>query len=114
MLQVLLNVLLFMPLGFFLRVLGGRGIVTAVVAGLGISLFVETTQLTGVWGVYPCAYRLFDVDDLVTNTLGAVLGSAIAAVIVPRRIWNATVENASAPHGRRLVDARQSRASAPR
>ncbi|RZI94880.1 MAG: VanZ family protein [Microbacterium sp.] len=97
-LQVLLNVLLFMPLGFFLRVLGGRGVLTALGVGLGISLFVETTQLTGVWGVYPCAYRLFDVDDLVTNTLGAVLGSVIAAVIVPRRVWQATVENAAAPH----------------
>jgi glycopeptide antibiotics resistance protein len=106
-LQVLLNVLLFVPLGFFLRVLGGRGVLTALAVGLGLSLFVETTQLTGVWGVYPCAYRLFDVDDLVTNTLGAVLGSLIATAIVPRRLWNATVKNAAAPHpitrGRRVL-----------
>ena len=50
-LQLALNVLLFVPLGFFLRVLGGRGIVVAFLAGLGVSFVIETTQLTGVWGL---------------------------------------------------------------
>ncbi len=80
--QLALNVALFAPLGFLVRVLGGRGVVTALLVGLGVSGFVETTQLTGVWGLYPCAYRVFDVVDLETNTLGAVLGS-IAALAVP-------------------------------
>lgn len=84
MLQLLLNVLLFVPLGFFLRVLGGRGVATALVAGFALSGFVEVTQLTAVWGIYPCAYRVFDVDDLLTSTLGAVLGSLLA-LAVPRR-----------------------------
>ncbi|SDQ43532.1 VanZ family protein [Microbacterium sp. cf332] len=83
-LQLALNVLLLLPLGFFLRVLGRRGILVAFAAGLGISLVIEFTQLTGVWGIYPCAYRVFDVDDLLTNTAGAVLGS-ILAFAVPRR-----------------------------
>jgi len=82
--QLLLNVLLFVPLGFFLRVLGGRGAVTALIVGFALSAFVEVTQLTGVWGLYPCAYRVFDVDDLLTNTLGAVLGSLLA-LVAPRR-----------------------------
>ncbi|WP_431795953.1 VanZ family protein [Microbacterium enclense] len=83
-LQVALNVLLFVPLGFFLRVLGGRGILVAGLVGLAISGIIETTQLTGVWGVFPCAYRVFDVDDLITNTAGALLGSLVAFV-VPRK-----------------------------
>ncbi|MFB8891214.1 VanZ family protein [Microbacterium plantarum] len=83
-LQLALNVLLFLPLGFFVRVLARRGILVAFAAGLGISLIVELTQLTGVWGVYPCAYRVFDVDDLLTNTVGAVIGS-ILALLIPRR-----------------------------
>ncbi len=70
MLQVALNVLLFLPLGFFLRVLGGRGILIAGLAGLVVSGIIETTQLTGVWGIFPCAYRVFDVDDLIANTSG--------------------------------------------
>ncbi len=84
-LQLVLNVLLFVPLGFFLRVLGGRGILVALLVGLGTSAFVETTQVTGVWGIYPCAYRVFDVDDMLTNTLGAVAGS-LFALVVPSRL----------------------------
>lgn len=83
--QLLLNVALFVPLGFFLRLLGGRGLVAALVAGFGLSAFVELTQLTGVWGLYPCAYRVFDVDDLLANTIGAVVGSLLA-LAVPRRL----------------------------
>jgi len=106
-LQLALNVLLFLPLGFFLRVLGGRGILVAFVTGLLVSLTIETTQLTGVWGLYPCAYRVFDVDDMLTNTSGAVLGSLLA-LIVPRR-WRGsrTTDAGGRPHpvtrGRRLL-----------
>ncbi|MDU0345623.1 VanZ family protein [Microbacterium sp. KSW2-29] len=80
-LQVALNVLLFLPLGFFLRVLGGRGILIAGLAGLVVSGIIETTQLTGVWGIFPCAYRVFDVDDLIANTSGALLGSLLAFAV---------------------------------
>ena len=80
-LQVALNVLLFAPLGFFLRVLGGRGILIAGLVGFATSGIIETTQLTGVWGLFPCAYRVFDVDDLIANTSGALLGSLLAFVV---------------------------------
>ena len=88
LLQLVFNVLLFVPLGVFIRVLAGRGIVVALAAGFGLSLLVETTQLTGVWGVYPCAYRFFDVGDLMTNTLGAVVGCTLA-LVVPRALRGA-------------------------
>jgi glycopeptide antibiotics resistance protein len=84
-LQLALNVLLFVPLGFFLRVILRRGVVVAGLVGAGVSLLIETTQLTGVWGLYGCPYRLFDVDDLVVNTLGAVVGSLLSALVVRRR-----------------------------
>lgn len=106
-LQLALNVLLFLPLGFFLRVIGRRGILVAFVTGLLVSLTIESTQLTGVWGMYPCAYRVFDVDDLLTNTVGAVLGSLLA-LVVPRRWRGSRLGDAGArPHpvtrGRRLL-----------
>lgn len=105
-LQLALNVLLFIPLGFLVRVLGGRGIPTAVLAGLGTSLLIEFTQLTGVWGIYDCAYRVFDVDDLITNTVGALCGSLLA-LVVPRRHRGAPTQDAGEPRpvtrGRRLL-----------
>lgn len=76
--QLALNLLLFAPLGALLRVRHRRGVLVAGGVGLAVSLLIELTQLTGVWGVYPCAYRVFDVDDLLANTAGAVLGSLLA------------------------------------
>ncbi|MDR2347381.1 MAG: VanZ family protein [Bifidobacteriaceae bacterium] len=81
--QMALNVALFVPLGLFARLLWRRGPLVAAAVGAGLSLFVELTQLTGVWGLYPCAYRVFDVDDLITNTSGALIGAALA-LFLPR------------------------------
>lgn len=81
--QVVLNVLLFVPLGFFLRMIWRRGIVVSALTGLAISLLIETTQLTGVWGIYRCAYRFFDVDDLIANTAGAVVGAILSIALLP-------------------------------
>lgn len=80
-LQVALNVLLFVPLGMLVRHLFRRGPVVTVLAGLTVSGLIELTQLTGVWGLYDCAYRVFDVDDLAANTLGAALGFLAAPVL---------------------------------
>ncbi|MBF4767955.1 VanZ family protein [Nocardioides agariphilus] len=84
-LQVVLNVVLFLPFGPFVRLITHRGVAVATGLGLAVSLLIEVTQLTGVWGVYPCAYRLFDVDDLLTNTLGAFLGAVVSYPYAARR-----------------------------
>jgi VanZ family protein len=84
-LQVVLNVVLFLPFGAFVRLISHRGVLVATILGLAVSLLIEVTQLTGVWGVYPCAYRLFDVDDLLTNTLGAFLGAVMSFPYAARR-----------------------------
>lgn len=63
-----LNVALFMPLGFLLPALweGYRSAGRTVRFGLGLSLFVELAQIFTL--------RATDVNDLITNTLGAWLG----------------------------------------
>lgn len=73
------NVLLLMPLGFFLRYLfqiKNAGLATFI--GFLSSLFFEITQLTALYGLYPCRYRHFEVDDLITNTFGCFIGFVIA------------------------------------
>lgn len=79
--QVVLNVILFMPLGFLIRSMFRGGMVVSFVVGAALSFLIESTQYTGVWGLFPCAYRLFDVDDMITNTTGAVLGSFLALIL---------------------------------
>ena len=53
--------------------------------GVLLTLTVELTQLTGIWGLYPCAYRQFNVDDLLLNTLGVISGAALAKAWLRRR-----------------------------
>jgi glycopeptide antibiotics resistance protein len=84
--QMVMNVLLFVPLGLFARMLWRRSLRGAVLIGFGCSLLIEITQLTGNFGTAPFAYRVFDVDDLITNTVGSALGWVVAAVLVRRRV----------------------------
>ncbi|MGQ8873199.1 VanZ family protein [Paenibacillus sp. TSA_86.1] len=83
-LQVLFNVLLLMPLGVYIRYFWQKRAFWkhALVAGFGLSLFFEVTQLTGLYGFYDCPYRLFDVDDLMLNTSGAVIGFFAAPLLL--------------------------------
>ncbi|MHA6805275.1 VanZ family protein [Salinifilum ghardaiensis] len=83
LLQFLCNIALFTPFGAFLALAGHRLPRTAAWAA-ACSLLVETTQLTGMWGWAPCAHRVFDVDDLLANTLGAALGARLVGAL-PRR-----------------------------
>ncbi len=77
------NVAFFVPLGFIAgRLLRWRFAMT-LAAGFGTSLLIETAQLTGLFGLYPYAYRMFDVLDLFCNTAGAAVGWG-AAVLAGR------------------------------
>lgn len=76
--QLIANMVLFVPLGFIV----GRGLrlgaVSSAAVGLAVSMLIEVAQLTGLFGIYPYAYRTFETTDLVTNTLGALVGWTFA------------------------------------
>ncbi|SEO49600.1 MULTISPECIES: VanZ family protein [unclassified Paenibacillus] len=83
-LQVLFNVMLLMPLGVYIRYFWQNRSYwkQALISGFGLSLFFEITQITGFYGFYDCPYRLFDVDDLLLNTSGTVLGFFAAPILL--------------------------------
>lgn len=84
-LQVFFNVVLFVPVGFLAhQILRRHRVIGAIGIGVALTFMVELTQGTGVFGVYPCPYRLADVDDLITNTMGAVIGVAVSGVACRR------------------------------
>ncbi len=71
----ILNIIAFLPLGFLLPIFCGkfRSFCSALTLGLACSLFLELAQMF--------TYRLSDINDLITNTLGAVLGYRLAEPI---------------------------------
>ncbi|BDZ31498.1 VanZ family protein [Lactiplantibacillus sp. WILCCON 0030] len=86
--QPFFNVLFFMPIGAYLKWRHHWPLWLITLTSFTISLFFETTQLTGLYGYYSRAYRMFDVDDLMMNTLGGVVGALVLGVI-PRK-WRET------------------------
>jgi len=88
--QMALNVVLFLPLGVILRHLWKVGLGRITLIGFGVSLFIELTQLTGNWFTAPCAYRVADINDVITNTAGAFLGAALV-LRMPRLAADADV-----------------------
>ena len=86
--QIVANVAMFTPLGIYLRYYFGCSLKKTLLFSLLLSLFFELTQLTGLYGYYPRPYRLADVDDLITNTCGGLLGYArapLAMRLLPSR-----------------------------
>ena len=70
--QALLNIVLFLPYGVFLKT-GRRKLWVSALIGFGSSLLIEAVEYITNRGV-------FDVDDLILNTLGVVIGYLLAAL----------------------------------
>lgn len=72
--EAIFNVMLTVPLGAYLCYLFRCRWWMALLIGMATTLLFETSQLTGLFGLYTHPYRLFDVDDLILNTAGTMLG----------------------------------------
>ena len=72
--QVVFNIIMTLPFGVYLRYYFQCGLRKTVLFSFLLSLFFELTQLSGLYFIYPRGYRIFDVDDLIANTLGGVAG----------------------------------------
>ena len=66
-----------LPFGMYLRYVCGLDLGKVALASLAFSAFIELGQLTGLFFVFRGSYRLCDVDDLMLNTLGGLLGGEL-------------------------------------
>lgn len=72
--NVLGNMIMFMPYGFFIAyVLKLKKLRTITLLSLLVSLTIETTQLA--------IGRVFDVDDIILNVIGGIIGFYIFKII---------------------------------
>ncbi len=86
--QAFFNILLCLPFGVYLCYYFKFNLKETIILSFLLSLFFEVTQLTGLYFIYPRGYRLFDVDDLILNTIGGMIGyyiGRIASKILPTR-----------------------------
>ena len=77
---VLLNIVMTIPFGMYLRYYFECNLKKTVFFTFLLSPFFEVTQLTGLYFIYPGPYRLFDVDDLIMNTLGGLIGYCLMSL----------------------------------
>src|SRR5699024_2099139 len=66
-LQVAMNMALFLPLGLILRGVFRLDTTTSLAMAVLLSALIEVTQYTGAWGLYPCGVRIADIEDLIAN-----------------------------------------------
>ncbi len=79
-LTVLLNLMMTAPFGVYLRCIFRQSWWATAGHTFLLSLFLELTQLTGLYFLYPGSYRMFDVDDLLINTAGGLAGYALGGL----------------------------------
>ena len=83
------NIFLTLPFGMYLRYYYKCSLKKCTIITFFLSLFFELTQLTGLYFLYEKPYRCFDVDDLILNTSGGILGYLLFYIINKvRRKWN--------------------------
>lgn len=74
----LINIVCFIPIGMLVGMINRKHkVLTALFTGLLISLIIESSQLIWKRGV-------FDVDDLLNNTIGAVIGCLMVRILGKR------------------------------
>lgn len=89
------NLLAFVPLGLLLPVvLNRRSLLLVVLAGLGLSVAIEAGQLA-ISMYLGFAFRTADIDDVIVNVAGAVLGYALFVIGSSIRGWVANTTGAN-------------------
>ena len=96
----LFNVIMTVPFGMYLRYFFKCSLGKTVLLSFALSLFFELTQLSGLYGIYPRPYRIFDVDDLIQNTAGGAVGYGVMGPLMRILPTREELDRASLRRGR--------------
>ena len=75
------NCIMLLPFGVYLRYFFRCDLKKTLLLSFLLSFFYEFTQYTGLYFIYPHAYRCPDINDLITNTFGGYLGYKITPML---------------------------------
>ncbi len=101
--QALANIIMQIPLGIYLRYYFRCNWKKTLLIGFCVSLFYELTQLSGLFFIYPKAYRYTEMDDLIFNTLGAMIGFFITPLLCRFLPTRDEIDSISYRKGERLT-----------
>ena len=73
--NILANILVFIPLGFFVSNKNSKNVFEALIICLGVILSIELIQLLFKIG-------FFDVDDIILNFIGSLIGMGINKILI--------------------------------
>lgn len=73
--NILANILVFIPLGFFVTNKNSKNVFKALIICLGVILSIECIQLLFKIG-------FFDVDDIILNFIGSLIGMGINKILI--------------------------------
>ena len=78
--DIILNVVMMVPFGFLYPIIKLKGILKTVFMTFTFSLAIECSQLLSI-----CYFgnRSFDITDLLTNTIGGLIGYLIFIILRP-------------------------------
>lgn len=101
------NILMTMPFGMYLRYYYQCSLKKTSAYTFLLSLFFELTQLSGLYFIYKSPYRIFDVDDLLLNTLGGILGYLISRKIIKYLPTRNEIDKISIEQGKEVTGLRR-------
>lgn len=73
--NIIANILVFIPLGFFVSNKNSKNVFEALIICLGVILSIELIQLLFKIG-------FFDVDDIILNFIGSLIGRGINKILI--------------------------------
>lgn len=105
--QPLFNIILTIPFGMYLRYYYKSSFKKTLFFSLLLTLFFEITQLTGIFGIYSRNYRMFDVDDIIFNTIGALIGYLFCSLFIKILPSRESIDNKSFKMGEKVTGLRR-------
>ena len=106
-LEPILNIIMFIPLAIYLRYYFQLNFKQTILLSFALSLFFEISQISGLFGIYPKPYRIFDINDLIANTLGGIVGYLITPLVTTLLPSREKIEQISYIKGQNVTLARR-------
>ncbi len=77
------NVLLLVPLGIYIPLIYKKKLKDTILVGIGFSFIIEIVQFI-IGLVINLAYRISDIDDIILNTIGVIIGYSFLKFFLPQ------------------------------